>query len=435
MLSSTIANATTGSAGDLSGTGGSKSSTQAQILFWRDFLSKPVFQRSENDTDHALSLLRNYGPLRDIGSDELLENLTKVLAVVEMTQGQRLDTVQVVDSRFVRPAHDLIIMLDGRVHWSFPAPARHARIIGSVYGAGDVLTGSRLVRNALPAGSSFVCEQRGTTALVVAEEHAATIVHENDKRELQNRLAFLRTLTVPLVTSWGPEEQAELAKALLPLRLASHAVVVREHEPSDALYFVRSGKLKVVREVDFSTAAQPAAKLLELCTMCPGEYFGELGMLSRDVDAPRATTMNKEEIAALVEAPLLPSSRMEQHARAAELRGGSKAAGGASGHVLPVDSSVVKTALDDDGNPVLLTRPRQATVYCHTPVELLMLPVERFDDLFVRATSVSRSNATVALLKMREYALGYPTQAEVRSFFSKQKQWSDFKNNINSMRG
>lgn len=405
-----------------------KFNTQGQILFWRDFLSKPVFQRSESDTDHALGLLRHYSLLRE-ASDEMLENLTKQLAIVEMTQGQRVDTVQVVDSRFVKPASDLIILLDGRMQWSFPAPARHARIIGNVYGSGDVLSGSKLLRNALPAGSSFICEQRGTTALVAGEEHTAAVVNESDRRELQSRLSFLRTLTVPLVTSWSNEEVTEVAKALLPLRLASHTVVIREHEPSDALYLVRSGKLKVVREVDFSTPAQPSAKLLELCTLCPGEYFGELGLLSRDVDAPRATTMSKADIQRLVREPLLPSTRGGHGSKEV---GSATAAGTGGSSMLPVDSSVVKTMLDEDGNSVLITRPRQATVYCHTPVELLMLPVELFDELFVRAGCATRANATVALLKMREYALGYPTEAEVRSYFSKQKKWADYKANIYS---
>ena len=410
----------------------------AQISFWRDLLAKPVFQRTEADIDRALLFLRTNNILREC-SDEALENLTKHIVLVEMTQGQKLETVQVQDSRFLRPAGDMLIVLDGRIQWSFPAQKRHTRVVGCVYSGGDTITGSKLFSSVLPSGSSFISEQRGTFALVFPEEHIQNIVNDQDKKELQQRMAYLRTLTVPLVTSWTDNEVADLAKNLIPLKLASHTVVVREHEASDGMYFIRSGKLKVVREIDFSVGNHPNAKLLELATLCPGEYFGELGLLSRDVDAPRATTLSKSEIQALVKEPLLPTTSSNRTSTTEFKRNNNNSNNAlstttttttsltGSGNVLPVDSSVVKTTVNESGEIILATKPRQATVYAHTFVELLVLPVDSFEDLLVRASSASRAHATVALLKMREYTLGYPTQNDIKCYFMKQKKWSDFK--------
>jgi CRP-like cAMP-binding protein len=460
----------------------------SQVAFWSEFLAKPAFQRSESDVDRAVTLLRCFALFRN-ASEELLEVLTKSLALVEMAQGQRLETVQVVDSRFLRPAIDTVVLLDGRVQWAFPAPLRHTRVVGHVFSGGDAISGSRLFRAVLPFGSSFVCEQRATTALVLSEDAAQHIVNDADARELQSRMAFLRTLTVPLVTSWTDAEVADLARALVPLRLPSHAVVVREHEATDALYFVRTGKLKVVREIDFSGASSspaaaaavasgggggapsspgggggggtssaaattgrhdhkqhpPNAKLLELATLCPGEYFGELGLISRDVDTPRATTLNKDAIMALARESLLPDARRmaaaaaasasspdlitgatsHEAAAAAMVGGASTTHVTAAGNVLPVDASVVRTTVvGEKGEVALVTLPRQATVYAHTAVDLLMLPLEAFDRLFVRASGGTRAHATVALLKLREYALGYPTQAAIVQAFARQRDWA-----------
>lgn len=411
----------------------------AQISFWKDLLSKPVFQRTEADIDRALLFLRTSNQVLRDCSDEVLETLTKHIALVEMSQGQKLETVQVHESRFLRPALDMMVVLDGRIQWSFPAPKRHTRVVGAVYTSGDIITGSKLFASVLPTGSSFVAEQRGTFALIVPEENIQNVVNDYDKKELQQRMAYLRTLTVPLVTSWTDPEVAELARSLIPLKLPSHTVVVREHEVSDALYFIRSGKLKVVREIDFSAGNHPNAKLLELATLCPGEYFGELGLLSRDVDAPKSATMTKAEIAALIKEPLLPSARTTSSFDGTQNRTSTVLSVTttltAGKNILPVDSSVVKTTTNEIGEVILATRPRQATVYAHTLVDLLVLPVEKFDQLFVTASTASRSHATVALLKMREYTLGYPTQNDIKGYFMKQKKWSDFKGNILSKNG
>ncbi len=53
---------------------------------------------------------------------------------------------------------------------------------------------------------------------------------------------------------------------------AAGAVIVREGEPGDRVYFVCTGKVRIVKD---HVAAQP----VQLAEMGPGDYFGEMSLV------------------------------------------------------------------------------------------------------------------------------------------------------------
>src|SRR5262245_28699678 len=79
-----------------------------------------------------------------------------------------------------------------------------------------------------------------------------------------------------------PEGLAMLVALGQPRSFPAGSVLMRQGDPSESLYVVVSGRVKVEREVG---GGQPPLQLAELG---PGEVVGEMGVLDRE---PRSATV------------------------------------------------------------------------------------------------------------------------------------------------
>lgn len=344
--------------------------------------------------------------------------------------------------------------------------------VQSVLGKGDPI-GNPLMEEALQPGSQYVALEP-IELLCFTMQQFDELLAQVDVAELKSRIQFFKTLVVPVLLPWGDAQYERLARSVYPLRLQSKELVVKEGNPSDGVYFILSGKLKVVREVDFSHgtlggngissggsgggfgSAQfgatsgsaalggtsssalaagsstyvPLVKLLELATLNEGEFFGELAMIRYHVDDNRKTNLAKMLAAngGSLSALDLTNVSKKQHSSSSGPGAARKTTAGMPsprGGVMPstsldedsdADSDEEAKELSEDRPPL----PRQATVYAHTPATVLVLPRLCFIDLFSGS----------ALVRVREYAKGYPSQQEIKAHFSRQQKWETFKSEL-----
>jgi small-conductance mechanosensitive channel/CRP-like cAMP-binding protein len=170
---------------------------------------------------------------------------------------------------------------------------------------------------------------------------AADVSAEEQRRGTERVTALLRS-----VDFLGAIDQAELQRLATRARVAPFpegAVVVRQGESGDSLYVVVSGRVQVL------TASREGGPEWALATLRPGDYFGEMSLLT---GAPRSATVRALEDTDLLvldrEAlrPLLVSDpaaaerlsetlakRQGQHQEAIEVAATAAEAAGASGDV------------------------------------------------------------------------------------------------------
>ncbi|CUE74920.1 cyclic nucleotide-binding protein, putative [Bodo saltans] len=340
--------------------------------------------------------------------------------------------------------------------------------VQSALGKGDVI-GNPLLEEALPPGSMYVALEP-VELLSFTRAQFQELLAQVDAEELRLRVAFLKQLLVPILQPWCDDEITELAKKCYPLRLQSKELIVKEGSKADAMYFLQSGKLKVVREVDFAPTApqqtssgfgltttssssplhqqqpQHQVRLLELATLQEGEFFGELALIRYRVDANRKTNLNKllskgngssgGGAGGDLSYGVTPSSTMRSRgganngaaSRGSVMLGGKQKSTSSFGFDLPShdddDGYGSDESADDEArreiseykDPLL----RQATVYAHTPATVLVLPRRCFMDAFKGS----------ALVRLREYAKGYPSQQDIRNHFIRQEKWDVFKTDL-----
>jgi putative peptide zinc metalloprotease protein len=89
----------------------------------------------------------------------------------------------------------------------------------------------------------------------------------------------------PLLQPLGPQERQVLIRYLRPVTFFAGAEIVRQGEPADAFYLLRSGRAAVTRRDQ--TGAE-----IELQTLAAGEFFGEIGLLT---ELPRVATVRALE--------------------------------------------------------------------------------------------------------------------------------------------
>ena len=89
----------------------------------------------------------------------------------------------------------------------------------------------------------------------------------------------------PLLQPLGPQERQVLLRYLRPISFAAGVEIVRQDQPSDAFYLLRSGRVAVTRH-------EPNGAVVELGNLEAGEFFGEIGLLT---ELPRVATVRALE--------------------------------------------------------------------------------------------------------------------------------------------
>lgn len=350
-------------------------------------LKKHSFNRTELESSRILTLLSRLKPLQALSYEQRLA-LTKLMKFSVAKENDVLfninDRVPVAPG--VYDGQEFTIVVHGCVKHTFQTV--NGRVTRELY-AHDYF-GVPSVTASIPSTSSYVAIEP-TELVSFSMEHFHKHLAFLDEDEITQRVHFFKNvLVVPILASWSDDQFEALARSVYPMRYQSRSVSVREGDKADSVFFIVQGKMKVVREVDFSAAhGEPCAKMLELATLTPGEYYGELALLRFNVDEHRRP--KKRELKQNSENLLLDDDVDEE-------------------------SEFDVKALNKTLQPI----PRQATVYAHTPSEVLVLPRDRFIDLVQGS----------ALVRVQEYAKGYPSQAEVRAHYLRQQKWSGFKDQV-----
>jgi CRP/FNR family transcriptional regulator len=81
---------------------------------------------------------------------------------------------------------------------------------------------------------------------------------------------------VSLFSELSPEELEEVARVAVPRSYVAGSVILREGDPGDTCYILRSGTARVVRQ-------HPDGRAITLTNLGPGEIFGELAMFDGEV--------------------------------------------------------------------------------------------------------------------------------------------------------
>jgi hypothetical protein len=124
----------------------------------------------------------------------------------------------------------------------------------------------------------------------------------------------------PLFSGVPREELATLLTLVAPIKVSAGSAVVREGEPGDSLFLVVSGTLKV------STRAADGEDVA-LAEFGPGDFFGEVALLTRRPRTATVTAVTEAELLRLDHAtvdelrqrhPNIDSSLGEFHRRRAE---------------------------------------------------------------------------------------------------------------------
>ncbi|KAJ9450139.1 hypothetical protein DIPPA_21680 [Diplonema papillatum] len=382
--------------------------------------------RTEEERNRLLALISQETPLKALHFDARQAIASSLSYHKEAKAGAEL----VRASELQAPVCPWRLILWGTVEVKIAAgPSRTSHILTK----GDIV-GDNLTLKALPEGTTIATKEDGCEFLCLQRTDYETLVRGLDEDELDRRVQFLSELVVPLFASWSPDQLRTLAKRLFVRKYTSRQVIVREGEPGSELFFIAKGECRVVREIELTTkgaahSLKKTVKLLELAVLHVGEYFGELAPKAIQVDTNGKHRLeNEKDAGEQQESPSAkPSGKppdAEGHRAVSKMkqtlsRGKNDTQKGDTADSTDSDSDEEFPAADDINTYNLPTEPgvRQATVFSHTPVELLVLFLEPFQKLVVGNP----------LQRMREYAKGYPTAAEIRHQYAQQLEWSAFK--------
>jgi len=183
-------------------------------------------------------------------------------------------------------------VLDGRVELRQPLPEGEDVLIASL-GPGESF-GSGLDEN--KALRYDVRSSEDTTVLALDTQRLQQAVERGGEgsagvRTLLDRLHFLAK--VPVFASLGPSGRLDLASRAQDVAVEANQELVRQGDPADALYLVRSGRVRVVREDEDGETS-------ELAELGSGATFGEMGLLFK---RPRTATVTSVEATHLVKVP------------------------------------------------------------------------------------------------------------------------------------
>jgi CRP/FNR family cyclic AMP-dependent transcriptional regulator len=111
-----------------------------------------------------------------------------------------------------------------------------------------------------------------------------------DAEASQSPIELLRS--VPLFADLEQGELERFSRVAVPRSFPAGTRVFHEGDHSDACYIVRSGSFRVTRE-------HPDGRAITLATLGPGDIFGELAMLDREVRSASVEALADGELLAL----------------------------------------------------------------------------------------------------------------------------------------
>lgn len=107
----------------------------------------------------------------------------------------------------------------------------------------------------------------------------------------QETMALLAS--VPVFTTLGEEELAEVVAVTVPRTFSSGEVVFREGDRSNTCYIVRHGRVRAVRE-------HTDGRIITLATFGAGDFFGELAMFEDETRSATVEALEDTETAAIL---------------------------------------------------------------------------------------------------------------------------------------
>ena len=102
---------------------------------------------------------------------------------------------------------------------------------------------------------------------------------EMDRRFTENHLRGLK-----LLAGLSPGQLEDVSRKLQPTRFRQGEVIVREGDPGDAMFFIESGRVRVIRDL--------GPRTLVLAEMAAGDLFGEMALLTGN---PRSATVTAHQ--------------------------------------------------------------------------------------------------------------------------------------------
>jgi CRP/FNR family transcriptional regulator len=98
---------------------------------------------------------------------------------------------------------------------------------------------------------------------------------------------------VPLFAGLSERELARIAEVAVPRRYRNGTIILREGDPGDTCYVVRSGRVRVTRQ-------HQDGRTITLTNLGPGEIFGELAMFGGEVRSASVEALDDVEALAIL---------------------------------------------------------------------------------------------------------------------------------------
>jgi CRP/FNR family transcriptional regulator len=102
---------------------------------------------------------------------------------------------------------------------------------------------------------------------------------------------------VSLFSELSDEELAKIARVAVPRSYPAGTVILREGDPGDTCYVLRSGRARVVRQ-------HADGRAITLTNLGPGEIFGELAMFGGEVRSATVEAIDDVQAVAILAADL-----------------------------------------------------------------------------------------------------------------------------------
>ena len=98
---------------------------------------------------------------------------------------------------------------------------------------------------------------------------------------------------VSLFTELSAEELEKVARVAVPRSYPAGSIILREGDPGDTCYILRSGGARVVRQ-------HPDGRAITLTNLGPGEIFGELAMFGGEVRSATVEALDDVQAVAIL---------------------------------------------------------------------------------------------------------------------------------------